>query len=704
LAFGRCAYPKLLIGFTRHWIFSAFIFGISIITWEGIVMDALLSQFHLLRPYWLVALIPAFILFIALLKRRLASARWNGIIDEALMPHVLDQMPTEQSRWPLWFVLFAWILAVIALSGPTWQKIPHPVQKKDDSLVIVLDMSLSMAAQDLTPDRATRARQKIIDILKQRKEGLTALVVYAGDAYTVTPLTDDADTIINLVPALSPFIMPAMGSRPDKALALANKLVIDSGLQKADFLLITDGIQTKDIARIKKSLGNNSQYLSVLTIGTEEGAPIAMQGQGFMRDKQGNIVLPKLDLNPIKQLSSELNIRWHPMSFDDKDWQYLLEKDLNSQSQNNSQVESNKALEREFDLWADQGYWLIPFILFIAAFSFRRGWMLSLVFVIGLQPDNSYAEDVSTETPSSNESSWHSFWQSAWNTKDQQGQKAFTQDPASAAELFEDPNWKASSYYRAGDYEQAANYFAANTEDSSSKSIAAENHYNRGNALAKAGKLEDAINAYEKALELNDTAGNGLSNSLDTDAQFNKQLVEELLKQQEQQDSDDSSGDDSEKDSEQNSDKKDSDKNDSDKNDSENKDSDNQSEQNQDQSQDQKNSDNQDSDNDDSNEKNQQDQNEQKDQGSEKEKDKEKPSDSSKDNSEEKNKDINKEQSESEQQNAQAKDTDELSREERQALEQWLNRIPDDPGGLLKRKFKYQYQQRDHQEEGEVLW
>lgn len=662
-------------------------------------MDALLSQFHLLRPYWLVALIPAFILFIALLKRRLASARWNGIIDEALMPHVLDQMPTEQSRWPLWFVLFAWIMAVIALSGPTWHKIPHPVQKKEDSLVIVLDMSLSMAAQDLTPDRATRARQKVIDILQQRKEGLTALVVYAGDAYTVTPLTDDADTIINLVPALSPFIMPAMGSRPDKALSLANKLVIDSGLQKADFLLITDGIQTKDIARIKKSLGNNSQYLSVLTIGTEEGAPIAMQGQGFMRDTQGNIVLPKLDINPIKQLSSELNIRWHPMSFDDKDWQYLLEKDLSSQTNNNSQVEPNKALEREFDLWADQGYWLIPFILFIAAFSFRRGWMLSLILVIGLQPDNSYAEDTTPEAPSPNESSWHSFWQSAWATKDQQGQKAFTQDPASAAELFEDPNWKASSYYRAGDYEQAANYFAANAQDANSKdssaqdssaqSITAENHYNRGNALAKAGKLEDAITAYEQALELNNKDEKNSSNNLNTDAQFNKQLVEELLKQQEQQDSDDSSGDDSENDSEQNSDK----------NDSENKDSDDQSEKNQDQSQDQNNSDDQDSDNNDSDNKN-----EQKDQESEKEKDKEKPSDSSKDNSKEKNKDMNKEPSESEQKNPQAEDADELSREERQALEQWLNRIPDDPGGLLKRKFKYQYQQRDHQEEGEVSW
>ena len=131
-------------------------------------MELFFSQFHLIRPSWLFALIPAIMLFVFLLKRRLASARWNGIIDKALMPHVLDQMPSEQSRWPLWFILLAWIITSIALAGPTWQQLPQPVQKKEDALVIVLDMSLSMAAQDVSPDRATRARQKVIDILKQR--------------------------------------------------------------------------------------------------------------------------------------------------------------------------------------------------------------------------------------------------------------------------------------------------------------------------------------------------------------------------------------------------------------------------------------------------------------------------------------------------------------------------------------------------------
>jgi Ca-activated chloride channel family protein len=619
-------------------------------------MELFFSQFHLLRPMWLLTLMPALVLFILLLKRRLASARWNGIIDESLMPHVLDQMPSEQSRWPLWFILFAWVFSSIALSGPTWEQLPQPVQKKDNALVIVLDMSLSMAAQDVSPDRATRARQKVIDILKQRNEGLTALVVYAGDAYTVTPLTDDADTIINLVPALSPFIMPAMGSRPDKALALADKLIRDAGLTRAQFLLMTDGIQTKDIGRITKVLADKKQQLSILTLGTEEGAPIAMQEGGFKRDGQGNIVLPKLELESIKQLAADLNIRWHQMSFDDTDWHYLL--NINSltdkaldHSANQKNVSDQTTLERQFDLWADQGYWLIFIVILIAALSFRRGWLLSLAFLITLQPETSYA----------------SLWDDAWQTKDQQAQQSFEKDPAKAAEMFEDPNWKASSFYRAEDYQQAVENFSINNDDSEIEQ--AESHFNRGNALAHAGELEKAIKAYEQSLELNSDF---------SDAEFNKALVEKLLEEQEQQDSDEKQGSDEQKDSDedQDSDDKNSDQKDSDSKDSGQKDSQ------------EKDSEQKDSDKKDAEEKSAEEKNEE----------------GSKSEQERKAKEELNKQAEEEQRADQAETEDELTREEKQALEQWLNRIPDDPGGLLKRKFLYQYKQRDQQDEGEVSW
>jgi Ca-activated chloride channel family protein len=401
----------------------------------------------------------------------------------------------------------------------------------------------------------------------------------------------------------------------------------------------------------------------VLTVGTEEGAPIAMQGQGFKRDSQGNIVLPKLDLDLIKQMSSELNVPWHQMSFDDKDWQYLLTDNALSSANKQTQGsgDTNEALERQFDLWADQGYWLIVCVIVIAAFAFRRGWLLTLVFLIGFQPENSFASVLDDA------------WQTAWKTKDQQGQQLFNQDPAAAAELFKDPNWKASSYYRAGDYEQAAEHFNVDKKTPATEQSTA--YYNRANALAKAGSLEDAIKYYEKAIELDNN---------NHDATFNKQLVEQLLQQQEQQqkNSDDQNSDDKDSDE--------SDENSSDKNDD-------QSEQNDsDQQSDNEDSNDQQSNNQDSNNKDQAEENDSKENESEEKK-------SEQQSSEEQQ--AEPQESEQEAQSSQVEEAnDDLSREERQALEQWLNRIPDDPGSLLKRKFKYQYQQREHQDEGEVSW
>jgi Ca-activated chloride channel family protein len=647
-------------------------------------MELFFSQFHLIRPVWLLGLIPAIILFVFLLKRRLASARWNGIIDKSLMPHVLDQMPSEQSRWPLWFILLSWIVASIALAGPTWQQLPQVVQKKEDALVIVLDMSLSMAAQDVSPDRATRARQKIIDILKQRKEGLTALVVYAGDAYTVTPLTDDADTAINLVPALSPFIMPSMGSRPDKALILARKLITDAGLIKADYLLVTDGIQKKDVGRIKKALGNQTQQLSVLTLGTEEGAPIPMQGKGFKRDKSGNIVLPKLDLDTIKLLANELGIRWHQMTFDDRDWHYLLQvgSALDNLEDGSNFNSNHKPLERQFDLWEDQGYWLIFIIIIIAAFSFRRGWMLSLVFMISLQPEQSYA----------------GLWDDAWQTKDQQGQKSFAQNPSQAAELFENPNWKASSLYRAGEYEKAAENFLIDSEASPEEQ--AISHYNRGNAFAQSGKLEEAIKDYEEALELNIKMN---------DAHANKALAEKLLEQQEEEEQ---QNQDQDQDQDEKSDDSESSDNESDQENEQESDQDSKEQENEQDSDSQQNSESKDSEEQDSEEQDSEEQDSEEQDSEEQDSDKQdsEEKDAEQDKSDKQDAEqaeADKEPADGEEQQGQASPTnpgDDLSEEEKQALEQWLNRIPDDPGGLLKRKFLYQYKQRDHQDEGEVSW
>ena len=180
-----------------------------------------LADFHFIRPFWLLALLPTLGLWIWLRRRKLSQGVWHTVCDAELLPYLLQDSHAKQSQGRLALGACLTFLAIVALAGPTWQRIPMPVFRNASAWVIVLDLSASMDAEDIKPNRLTLARYKIADILKQRKDGQTALIVYAGDAFTVTPLTDDTETIANQLSALNTDIMPEAGSNSAQALAKA---------------------------------------------------------------------------------------------------------------------------------------------------------------------------------------------------------------------------------------------------------------------------------------------------------------------------------------------------------------------------------------------------------------------------------------------------------------------------------------------------
>lgn len=266
-------------------------------------MDALLpadflANFQFLRPLWLLALVPA-VLFVAALWRLNSSVTaWDRAIDKDLLPYLLDRSKNASQRTPLLLLLAVWVLSSLALAGPVWEKLPQPVQKREDALVIVLDLSLSMFAPDHSPSRVDLAKRKLRDILALRGEGQTALVVYAGDAHTVTPLTDDVVTIEALVPSLNPNIMPLFGSDPVSALEIAIDLLKNTDGGSGKILLMTDGIAGYDEEQtIADLLDGSGNELLVMGIGTEEGAPIRTNDGNFLTDERGTIIVPKLNKN-----------------------------------------------------------------------------------------------------------------------------------------------------------------------------------------------------------------------------------------------------------------------------------------------------------------------------------------------------------------------------------------------------------------------
>jgi len=582
-----------------------------------------IENFHFLRPLLLLGLLPALLFFFLLTFLQGSQSNWARAIDPQLLPYLLDRNLSASQSYPLYGLLLVWTLSIIALAGPVWEKIPVPVQAREDAVVIVADLSLSMYATDLRPNRATRLQRKILDILEYRRyEGQTALVVYAGTAHTVTPMTDDITTISNLVPSLQPSIMPSPGSKPATGVALALDLLANSNLSKAHILLLTDGIEYSDINDITSLLTGTGHSLSVLGFGTEAGAPIPSGQQGYLRDANNAIVIPRLERAPLQQLAARSNGRYADAQLTNDDLEYVL--DAIQLGDPDSMVEVE---DRNFDTWHETGPWLLLLALPFAALAFRRGWLLGLVLAAGLLPSEpSYA--------------WE--WRDLWERKDQQGSKAFQQDEFGlAADRFKDQQWRAAANYRSGNFDIAAQDLAGIDTP--------EANYNRGNALARLGMYPDAIAAYERTL----TQQPGHQ-----DALHNKALVEELLRDQEQQQQDESEGDQQQQQQEQDQQQQEQDQqNQQQQNQNENDNQQDQQQQQQDQ------------------EEQRQDENENQDE-------------------QESERDEQEREDEQEQQEQQSADNRRPETEEEQAMQQWLMRIPDDPGELLRNKFRYQSQQR----------
>ena len=592
--------------------------------------------FHFLRPQWFLALFPLALLLWLLFFRKQGSRGWEAVCDEQLLPHILIRKPGRARRASLALTALAGLLAVAALAGPAWEKLPQPVFTAGDALVIALDLTRSMDAGDVSPSRLERARFKIRDLMEKRSEGQTALLVYAGEAFVVTPLTDDVETIKSQLNALEPDIMPALGNRPDKAVHLSMNLLRQAGMRQGHLLLLTDEAEVEAAAESVGSLRDAGYRLSVLGVGTSHGVPVPLPDGGFLKGRNGEIVIPVLDEKPLRQLAALGGGRYVRLTKDDSDVALLTDY-FSGPSYGDEQL----ATELEADVWREQGPWLVLCLLPLAALLFRRG-VLALLLATG--PVAVDALD----------------WDSLWLRNDQQGRRAMeAQNYEQAAELFEAPAWRSSAQYRAGNYQGALEALEGLND--------VESHYNRGNSLARLGRYPEALAAYDRALA---------EAPEHVDAQFNKELVErELERQQAQQQQQRGQQDQKQE---------------------ENKDgqqpqedggqaaaSERQAEQRQEP---------------------------RPEQGQEAPRQPEQGQETERQSEEQPAQQQEAQQSPGRQQAEQ--DDRQLARnesltpdEEQQAVEQWLRRIPDDPSGLLRRKFLYQYQQRRYQlDEDEKTW
>jgi Ca-activated chloride channel family protein len=593
----------------------------------------MLVDFHWLRPEWLFA-IPVLVAFTALLARgKLGSGNWQSVIDPQLMPFVLSRDPGRGTDYRWWLMGLCGVIALTALAGPAWQRIEQPVFRAEQALVLALDLSRSMDAQDVAPSRLRRAKLKMLDMLDRRESGQTALLVYSANAFTVTPLTNDNDTIAALINSLATDIMPSRGSYPEVAIAKGMQLLDQASAGFGEVLLITDGGSSPNADQAARDLKDAGYSLSILGVGTTEGAPIPRASGGFVTDNRGQIAVPRLEERGLRTLAGIGGGVYARISTDDRDLDTLL----------SGEVSVGAAIGDDSlatDQWREEGPWLLLLLLPLAALAFRRGWVLvALIFIVPL-PQPAQAAS----------------WTDLWLNKDQQAQRELEAgNPGDAAALFEDPDWQAVADYRAGDYAGSAKVFAENSDT--------RNLYNLANAMALQGELDAAIDSYEQVLEIEPD---------NEDAAYNLELVKSLKDQQEQEQQ--NQGDDQQSSENPGGEGEQSDSE---------SDADQQGQEGESQSE----GDPQEGDMSDSGEE-------------------EMTEEDMKALQEELQRAAEEAEAGEQPQQMSEAELAELrqQQEQDQAMEQWLRRIPDDPGGLLRRKFRHQYQRSGKDQDGNNVW
>ncbi|HWU67300.1 MAG TPA: VWA domain-containing protein [Stenotrophobium sp.] len=333
-------------------------------------LSAALHAFHFLRPYWLLALPPCWGLALWLARRRRKQGNWTSLIDAELLPALrLDSAPrvSAVSPWP-WLVL-AWSLTALALAGPSWQHEVAPGYRAAPAWVLVLDLSPSMGAADLAPDRATRARYALDDLLSAAHDARVGLVVFSDDAYTVTPLTDDVATVRALLPPLSPGIMPAAGDNLAPALQRAAQLLKRAAARDRRVIVLTDGFADPAAAfGDAQKLKADGIGLSVVGIGTARGAPLKGADGGFAENAQGQTVMTRLDVDRLRQLAASADGNYFGLA---------QLPQLIGELQLRGERAAGAARMRDVHLqhWRDAGVWLLPVLLLLAAGLSRRGWL-----------------------------------------------------------------------------------------------------------------------------------------------------------------------------------------------------------------------------------------------------------------------------------------------------------------------------------------
>ncbi len=428
-------------------------------------MAEFIHNFHFIRPWILLFLLPMLLIFREISARHKMKSAWQKVCDKRLLNFLLVKGHSNRSRLSVFAALLGLSAAIIAAAGPSWKKTEIPSMQPQNPVMIVLNVSTGMLQQNPASNSLTRAKYKIDDLLALLKGQQSGLIVYTQEPFLITPVTDDANLIRNLLPEISTEIMPVNGERLDRAIRLACEKLEASGYGNGNIVLFTN------------SGGFDfSSALKAAETAAQKGCRVSAVNTGGKKSEQLELIVQK-GRGIYRQISA-----------DDSDVS-AIGKFISGQAD-----KELKQAENYRTVWLDYGYYLIVLPLLCCLYFFRRG-LTAVCFLL-----------LSVQTAQAG----------FFLTGNQEGQRAFNRgDFQTAAQKFERADWKGSSLYKNGNYEEAYREF--------SKDDGIESLYNQGNALAKAGRIEEAVKKYEDVLK---------RNPQHEDAKFNLEYLKQQKPQQ----------------------------------------------------------------------------------------------------------------------------------------------------------------------------
>ena len=339
--------------------------------------ETVFAGLHFLRPLWLLGL-PALAIAALLWRARGARATasgWDALVDPALRAHVLEGAGAPARRARAGYALFAaWALACVALSGPVFERRDVALHDAPAVEIVLLDLSVSMRADDLLPDRISRARYRLDELLA-RTEGLeVGLVAFAERPYTIVPPTDDLATVRAFLPALSPDVVPVQGSRPDLAIERGVELLErrDDGVARGGhLLLVTDAAADPATERAARRARERGHALSVLGVGTAEGVPLRDADGRFVTGPDGSVALARLDPEAPARLAAAGGGTGTVLADDASDLEALLGARARL-APGPIEAAGEGAAGRRGSWWVERSPWLVPPLAVAALLPFRR--------------------------------------------------------------------------------------------------------------------------------------------------------------------------------------------------------------------------------------------------------------------------------------------------------------------------------------------